>query len=100
MRYDKLFTTEFKTRVVLEILKEKKSLSRIAAEYDIHPNQLVKWEKAVIDGLPEVLADRRRKDSEKEKLQLQVEALYTQLGETTAQLNWLKKKSGIDPSQR
>ena len=96
----KSFTTEFKARVVLEILREEKSLSQIAAEYDVHPNQLGKWKKAAINGLPEVLADGRRKDSEKEKLKLQVEELYAQLGETTAQLNWLKKKSGIDPSQR
>jgi putative transposase len=87
----KSLTTEFKARVVLEILREEKSLSQIAAEYDVHPNQLGKWKKASINGLPEVLADGRRKDSEKEKLRLQVEVLYTQLGETTAQLNWLKK---------
>ena len=96
----KSFTADIKARVVLEILREEKSISQIASEYDIHPNQLGKWKKAAIAGLPEVLADRRRKDDEKEKLKLQVEELYTQLGETTAQLNWLKKKSGIDPAKR
>jgi len=34
------FTPEFKTKVVLEVLKEEKTLSEIASYYEIHPNLL------------------------------------------------------------
>ena len=34
------FTPEFKTKIVLELLREEKTLSEIASEHDISPNQL------------------------------------------------------------
>jgi putative transposase len=91
----KTFTGDFKAKVVLEILKEEKSISQIAAEHGVHPNQLQTWKKEAVTGLAEILADGRRKDTEKEALELQVQELYMQLGEVTSKLNWLKKKSGI-----
>ena len=96
----KTFTVEFKSKVVLEILREEKTISQIASEYGAHPNQLGNWKKTVIAGLPGLLADSRRKDDEKEALKLQVQELFTQLGEVTAQFNWLKKKYGVDPTKR
>jgi len=75
----------------MEILKEEKSISQIVSEYGIHPNQLIRWKKEAVSGLAEVLEDGRRKgDKEKEALQNQVQELYTQIGELSAKLNWLK----------
>lgn len=91
----KTFTGGFKAKVVLEIFKEEKSISQLAAEYGVHPNQLTNWKREAVAGLAEILADGRRKDNEKEALKLQVQELYMQLGEATSRLNWLKKKSGI-----
>jgi transposase-like protein len=88
----KTYSGEFKAKVVLEIFKEEKSISQTASEYGIHPNQLIRWKKDAVAGLAEVLEDGRRKgDKEKEALQNQVQELYTQLGELSAKLNWLKK---------
>ncbi len=87
-------------KLVLEIFKEEKTISQIASEHGVHPNQLSNWKKNVLEGLPELLTDHRRKDNEKEEMMKQIQELYAQLGETTSQLNWLKKKSGIDPEQR
>ena len=43
-----------------------------------------------------ILADGRRKeDKEKEALKQQIKELYTEIGELTTKLNWLKKKSGL-----
>jgi transposase-like protein len=92
----KKYTAEFKAKVVLELLREELSISQLAAGYGIHPNQLSKWRSAVLDGLPELLADKRKRDklvSEHEEL---TQDLYAQIGELTIKLNWLKKKSGID----
>ena len=41
------FTADFKTKVFLEALKERLSLSEVATQYDIHPNQISTWEKGV-----------------------------------------------------
>jgi len=36
----KQYTAAFKAKLVLELLKESKSLSQLAAEHKVHPNQL------------------------------------------------------------
>lgn len=96
----KTYPGEFKTKVVLEIFKEEKSISLIASEYEIHPNQLIKWKKDAVAGLAEILEDGRRKgDKEKEALQNQIQELSSQNKELSAKLDWLKKKSGIKLEQ-
>jgi len=90
------YSGEFKAKVVLEILKEEKTIAEIASQYGVHPNQLGKWKKEAISVLAEVLEDGRRKgDKEKEALKKQIQELYTEIGELTTKLNWLKKKSGL-----
>jgi len=92
----KNYTPEFKAKVVLELLREELTLGQLAAGYGIHPNLVSKWRNAVLEGLPELLADRRKRDklaSEHEEL---TKDLYAQIGELTTKLAWLKKKSGID----
>ena len=92
----KTYTTAFKAKVILELLREEQTLSQIAGKYGIHPNQLVRWRKAVIEGMPELLEDKRKKESENKEIRELVQELYAQIGELTAKLNWLKKKSGIN----
>jgi len=36
----KSYTGKFKTTVVLEILKEEKTISEIASQYEVHPNHM------------------------------------------------------------
>lgn len=92
----KTYSGEFKVKAVLEIFKEEKTISQIASDLEVHPNQLGKWKKEAIAGLAEVLEDSRRKsDKEIEALKNQIQELYVEIGELTTKLNWLKKKSGI-----
>ena len=92
----KNYTPEFKAKVVLELLREELTIGQLSAGYGIHANQVSKWKNTVLEGLPELLADRRKRDklaSEHEEL---TKDLYAQIGELTTKLIWLKKKSGID----
>ncbi len=36
------YSSQFKARVVLELLKEEKTVSEISAEHGIHPTQLTR----------------------------------------------------------
>ena len=92
----KNYTPEFKAKIVLELLREELTLGQLAAGYGIHPNLVSKWRNTVMEGLPELLADKRKRDklaSEHEEI---TKELYAQIGELTTKLNWLKKKSGIN----
>ena len=96
----KTFTGKFKATVVLEILKEEKTISEIASQYEVHPSQLAKWRREAINGLANVLEDgRQNSDKEREALEKKNLELYTEIGKLTTQLNWLKKKSGIKLEQ-
>jgi transposase-like protein len=92
----KTYTAAFKAKVVLEVLREEQPLSQIAGKYEIHPNQITRWRKAVVEGIPELLEDGRKKENEDKENRELVQELYAQIGELTAKLNWLKKKSGIN----
>ena len=92
----KKYTPEFKAKIVLELLREELTLGQLAAGYGIHPNQVGKWKKIVLEGLPELLADRRKRDNLAREHEELTKDLYAQIGELTTKLAWLKKKSGID----
>jgi len=84
-----------KAQIVLEVIREEKSVSQIAAENGIHPNQIHKWKKQALEDFAQLFEDDRKgervREAEHEK---QVQELYAEIGRLSAQLSWLKKKSG------
>jgi transposase-like protein len=48
----KRYTPTFKAQVVQELLKQEKTLAQLAAEYGVHPSQLIKWRTTALEGLP------------------------------------------------
>jgi transposase-like protein len=86
------FTPEQKAKVVLELLKESKTIAELAAEYEIHPNQLQRWKSEATEKMHLIFT----KDSDEvEKLQKKheskVDELTKQIGQLTIEVNWLKK---------
>ena len=89
------FTAEQKARIVIEVLREEKTISEIAAEYEVHPNQISRWKgeftknaaKAFLKETNEV--EKVRQSYEKEK-----DELLKQIGQLSYENTWLKKKSG------
>lgn len=97
----KHYTAQEKVKMVLEMLKEEKTVGQIAAEYEVHPNQLYRWKAQVLEGLPEIFGKGEKADKEKQVEQEQrIEALYAEIGHLTTQVTWLKKKSGIELEPR
>lgn len=96
----KHYTAAFKAKLVLELLKEEKTLSQLASEQQVHPNQLRQWRDLVLKQM-DSLFDKKSQTADLIAAQDQmVEELYAEIGKLTAQLSWLKKKSGLDPSSR
>ena len=89
----KRYNNKFKARVVLEALKNNRTIAEIASEYGVHANQITKWKKQVLDELPEIFSNNREK-TQQDNLALQDE-LYRQIGQLKVELDWMKKKVGI-----
>jgi len=92
----KTYSPDFKAKVVLELLREELTISQLSSKYEVHQTQLNKWRKAVVEGMPELLSDQRKKDTLIKEHEEVVKELYAQIGELSSKLSWLKKKSGID----
>ena len=83
----------FKAKVALEAIKGEKTVAEISSKYGIHPNQIGKWKKEVLERLPELFNGKMKK-ADKTADELQSE-LYQQIGRLKVELDWLKKKSRL-----
>jgi transposase len=89
------FAPEEKARLVLEILKEERSVSQLASEHGIHTNVLNRWKTEAIQNLSQLFVDDRKGITKmKQDYEQQIDELYAEVGKLTTQLSWLKKKSG------
>ena len=94
----KRYKPKQKAQIVLEMLKEERTVTQISSEYGIHTSQLYKWKNQALEGLPNVFAEDLKTEKElKAKHEQNIKELYAEIGRLTTQLNWLKKKSGIEP---
>jgi transposase len=94
----KRYSAQLKAQIVQEILKEDRTIGQIASEHGIHPTMLHRWKAQVLAGLPGLFnQDDKAARKAAAQHEQQVHELYAEIGRLTTQLNWLKKKSGLDP---
>jgi transposase-like protein len=87
------YSAEFKTKVVLAVLKSDKTINEISSLYSVHPNQVMNWKKQAVSAIPESFSAKRvRQEKDDEELKAQ---LYQQIGQLKVELDWLKKKVGV-----
>jgi len=92
----KHYSDTFKAEVVLELLKEAKSVAQIASEYHVHPNQVYEWRVTALKGLASLFSsDHKAETALKANYEKRLQELYAEIGRLTMQVHWLKKKSGI-----
>jgi len=87
-------SAEFKARVALDAIKGIKSMAELSSEYAVHPTQISKWKQQVMEELPGIFSEKRSREANSEA-DLKAR-LYQQIGQLQVELDWLKKKSGIE----
>jgi putative transposase len=88
----KSYTASFKAQVVLELLKETKTLNQLASEHGVAPTVLREWKQAVIIGLPDLFERRDSVTLLKATHEQQMADLYAEIGRLTTHVTFLKKK--------
>ena len=97
-RTRKLHSAAFKAQVVQEVLKEDRTISQIASQYGLHPNQISQWKASVLSGLPTLFErDNTALAAERAAHEEKTHELYAEIGRLSTQVTWLKKKSGLEP---
>ncbi len=95
MEKRRIFKPEEKAKIIIEVLREEKTLNEIAAEHEIHPNQLSRWRAEFISNAGRAFnketdeVEKVKHSYEKEK-----DELLRQIGQLSYEVTWLKKKSG------
>jgi len=92
-RQRKQYTGAFKAKLALEAIKGQRTVQELATAYGVHPNQITKWKKQLVEAAGDVFSgvhERRHLADESEK-----DELYRQIGKLQVELDWLQKKSGI-----
>lgn len=87
-------TPEFKTNVVLELLKEEDTLAAISSKYGIHPTQARRWREIAIESLKNIFTGKPpyTQIAEKDK---QISELTILIGQKEIELDFVKKKVGL-----
>ena len=81
---------DFISKVAVAALKEMHTASELAGQFGVHPTQIHKWKRRLIDGARELFArpgETRQRDG------AEVAELYEQIGRLKMELEWLKKKA-------
>ena len=94
------FSPEEKAQIVLEILKEEKSILQLASEHEIHPNVLNRWKNEAIQNFSQLFVDDRKGITKmKKEYEHQINELYAEVGKLTTQFTWLKKNLASELSR-
>lgn len=82
--------------MVLEVLREEKTLSEIASEHEVHPNQVRNWRREFLEKASSIFEESKEKKEatrrEKEQAEEKAAMLET-IGQLTLERDFLKKKS-------
>lgn len=85
------FSASFKTKVVLEALKERQSLAELAEIYQLHPNQITNWKKQFLDNAEQAFSENKSAANRKQ-MEQKMQELYQQIGQMKVENDWFKKK--------
>lgn len=93
-RQRRRFSAEFKAKVALAALKERQTIAELASEHQVHPGQITQWKKHLLAAAAEVFS--RSKDGDQQRQEELTSGLYEQIGRLKMELEWVKKKSGLE----
>jgi len=90
----KSFSSQLKAKVALEAIRGIKTVNEIAQEFGVHPTQVGLWKKE-LQAQASSIFDTKRGPKPADP-SASPDRLYSEIGRLKMDLDWLKKKSGIN----
>lgn len=79
----------FKAKVALAAVRGDRTMSELAAQFDVHPSQIQQWKKQLQDEAAELFANGTSKRSEATP---DVKELHAKIGQLTMERDFLAEK--------
>lgn len=99
-----VYTTELKTKLVLEAIKGEKTINEIASKHNITPNNLKNWKAKFIENAELAMEPAKAVKEYKEKnteLQSKIDEYARVVGKITVERDWaVGKLQGLDLSNK
>jgi len=89
------FSPELKKKIAIEAIKEHRTINELANEYQVHPVQISKWKKQLLDGAISIFEDPRKREGELKRQEQQESVLQQKVGQLVIENDWLKKKLAL-----
>lgn len=80
------YTAAFKTKIVLEVLREEKELGEIAAEHNLNPNMVRNWKREFLENAQTVFENPQKLEKEARRKEAVLEKRNNQMLKTIGQL--------------
>lgn len=98
------YKTEFKTKLVLEALKNEQTITEIASKYNITPKNIRNWQKTFLENAEMAMEPAKAVKEYKEEiveLQAKNDTYAKVVGKMTIEKEWLEKKlKSLDSSEK
>lgn len=89
------FSPDVKKKIAIEAIKEQRTINELASEYQVHPAQIGKWKKQLLDGAISIFEDPRKREVDPRKQEQQESILQQKVGQLIIENDWLKKKLAL-----
>ena len=90
-QHRKQYNPSFKAKVALEAIKGEKTIAELASQYEVHPNQIHQWKKALLEGAAGIFG--RDSDHKPPDTKL-IKQLYQQIGQLKVEKDFLEDSLG------
>lgn len=81
-------TPAFKAKVALAAIRGDKTMAELAAQFDIHVNQIQQWRKQLLENAGEVFGSAGAGDGNSEEA---IQELHAKIGQLTMERDFLEK---------
>ncbi len=90
MRKRRTHSADTKAKAAIDAIREDKTTNELAGAYEVHPNQIGRWKKSLIEAAPSIFS--RKGDENLKRMLEERKGLYQRIGELTMEVDFLKKK--------